>query len=191
MSRTEQRRGVASVRPGTQVVALADGRQAVQIPFRHRIVVVEEDLGVSGATITGRKGMLRVLDMLERGAVTCVVVRDVGRLTRDEFNTDIGLIARACFQARAKIVTKDKVYDPVSKRWQRRSPSTLILTATLSSSTGAAAAGRPRGSKQCVEGRFIRCPRTCWRSSTAMPRQPHSVAWQFVHQRHTLIRCAL
>jgi DNA invertase Pin-like site-specific DNA recombinase len=77
-----------------------------------RILLVEDDLGVSGQTIAGRKGMLRVLDLLERGRASCVVVRDISRLTRDEFNADIGLIARACFQAGARIVTPEKTYDP-------------------------------------------------------------------------------
>jgi len=77
-----------------------------------RILVVDDDLGVSGQTIAGRKGMLRVLDLLERGRASCVVVRDISRLTRDEFNADIGLIARACYQAGARIVTPDKTYDP-------------------------------------------------------------------------------
>ena len=77
-----------------------------------RILVVDEDLGVSGHTIAGRRGMLRILGMLERGEVACVVVRDVGRLTRDEFNTDIGLIARACYHAGAVIITPEKTYDP-------------------------------------------------------------------------------
>src|SRR5712692_1912112 len=77
-----------------------------------RVLVVDDDLGVSGQTIAGRKGMLRVIDLLEQGAAACVVVRDVSRLTRDEFNTDIGLIARQCYQSGARIVTPDKVYDP-------------------------------------------------------------------------------
>jgi len=77
-----------------------------------RILVMDDDLGVSGQTIAGRKGMLRVLDLLERGRASCVVVRDISRLTRDEFNADIGLIARACYQAGARIVTPEKTYDP-------------------------------------------------------------------------------
>lgn len=77
-----------------------------------RIVVVDEDLGVSGQTIAGRKGMLRVLDLLERGEVSCVVVRDIGRLSRDEFNTDMGLIARQCYLSGAVIITPEKTYDP-------------------------------------------------------------------------------
>jgi DNA invertase Pin-like site-specific DNA recombinase len=77
-----------------------------------RILVVDDDLGVSGQTIAGRKGMLRVLDLLERGQASCVVVRDISRLTRDEFNADIGLIARACAHAGARIVTPEKTYDP-------------------------------------------------------------------------------
>jgi DNA invertase Pin-like site-specific DNA recombinase len=77
-----------------------------------RILVVDDDLGVSGQTIAGRKGMLRVLDLLERGQASCVVVRDISRLTRDEFNADIGLIARAAYHAGARIVTPEKSYDP-------------------------------------------------------------------------------
>src|SRR5262245_1323633 len=90
------------------VVATQEQYRLREIPERYgfaadKIVPVDEDLGVSGRTIAGRKGMLRVLDMLERQEASCVVVRDVGRLTRDEFNADIGLIARACFHANAKI----------------------------------------------------------------------------------------
>lgn len=77
-----------------------------------RVLVVDEDLGVGGQTIAGRKGMLRVLELLEAGAVACVVVRDVSRLSRDEFNADIGLIARQCYLSGAVIITPEKVYDP-------------------------------------------------------------------------------
>jgi DNA invertase Pin-like site-specific DNA recombinase len=77
-----------------------------------RILVVDADLGVSGQTIAGRKGMLRVLELLERGEAACVVVRDISRLSRDEFNTDMGLIARQCFLSGAVIVTPEKTYDP-------------------------------------------------------------------------------
>ncbi len=99
------------------VVATEEQYRLREIPANfgfpeERILVVDEDLGVSGQTIAGRKGMLRVLELLEQGQVSCVVVRDIGRLTRDEFNADIGLIARQCYQSGALIVTRDKVYDP-------------------------------------------------------------------------------
>src|SRR3989304_4034401 len=99
------------------VVATEEQYRLREIPANfgfteERILVVDEDLGVSGQTIAGRKGMLRVLDLLEQGQVSCVVVRDIGRLTRDEFNADIGLIARQCYQSGALIVTPDKIYDP-------------------------------------------------------------------------------
>jgi len=99
------------------VVATEEQYRLREIPVsfgfpEERIFVVDEDLGVSGQTIAGRKGMLRVLELLEQGQVSCVVVRDIGRLTRDEFNADIGLIARQCYQSGALIVTPDKVYDP-------------------------------------------------------------------------------
>ncbi len=99
------------------VIATGEQYRLREIPERlgfppERIVVVDEDLGVSGQTIAGRKGMLRILDLLERGAASCVVVRDISRLTRDEFNADIGLIVRQCYHAGAKIVTPEKTYDP-------------------------------------------------------------------------------
>ncbi len=98
-------------------IATAEQYRLREIPERlgfppERIVVVDEDLGVSGQTIAGRTGMLRVLELLAQGRVACVVVRDIGRLTRDEFNADIGLIARECYRAGARIVTPEKVYDP-------------------------------------------------------------------------------
>jgi len=99
------------------VVATEEQYRLREIPERlgfpvPNILVVDEDLGVSGQTIAGRKGMLRVIGLLEEGRVSAVIVRDVSRLTRDEFNADIGLIARACFQSGALIVTPEKVYDP-------------------------------------------------------------------------------
>jgi DNA invertase Pin-like site-specific DNA recombinase len=99
------------------VVATEEQYRLREIPERlgfaaRSILVVDEDLGVSGQTIAGRNGMLRVIGLLEEGRVSAVVVRDVSRLTRDEFNADIGLIARACFQSGALIVTPEKVYDP-------------------------------------------------------------------------------
>jgi len=99
------------------VVATAEQYRLREIPERlgfpaDRILVIDDDLGVSGQTIAGRKGMLRVLELLERGEVACVVVRDIGRLTRDEFNADIGLIARECYRSGAVIITPEKTYNP-------------------------------------------------------------------------------
>src|SRR5262245_55959256 len=53
------------------VVATEEQYRLREIPARYgfcsdKILVVDDDLGVSGVTIAGRKGMLRVLDMLER-----------------------------------------------------------------------------------------------------------------------------
>jgi DNA invertase Pin-like site-specific DNA recombinase len=99
------------------VIATQEQYRLREIPDRlgfplNRITVIDDDLGVSRQTIAGRKGMLRVLDLLERGDVACVVVRDIGRLSRDEFKTDMGLIARQCYLAGAVIVTPEKTYDP-------------------------------------------------------------------------------
>jgi DNA invertase Pin-like site-specific DNA recombinase len=99
------------------VLATQEQYRLREIPERlgfspDRILVVDDDLGVSGDTIAGRKGMLRVLELLERSEAACVVVRDVGRLSRDEFNADMGLIARQCYLSGARIVTPEKTYDP-------------------------------------------------------------------------------
>src|SRR5262245_54138075 len=75
---------------------------------------------VGGRTLAGRTGMLQILEALGRGDVACVVVRDVSRLSRDEFTADIGLIARQCALTGARIVTPEKVYDP-------RDPSDRLL----------------------------------------------------------------
>src|SRR5437867_7165274 len=99
------------------VVATAEQYRLREIPERlgfpaDRILIIDDDLGVSGQTIAGRKGMLRVLELLERGQAACVVVRDISRLSRDEFNADIGLIARECYRSGAVIITPEKTYDP-------------------------------------------------------------------------------
>jgi len=81
---------------------------------QYRLREIPERLGFPPECIliAGRKGMLRVIGLLEEGRVSAVVVRDVSRLTRDEFNADIGLIARACYQSGAFVVTPEKTYDP-------------------------------------------------------------------------------
>jgi DNA invertase Pin-like site-specific DNA recombinase len=99
------------------VMATEEQYRLREIPERlgfpaDRILVVDTDLGVSGQTIADRGGMIRVLELIERGEVACVVVRDIGRLSRDEWNVDIGLIARACYQAGTRIVTPGRTYDP-------------------------------------------------------------------------------
>jgi len=99
------------------VVATQEQYKLREIPEQlgfpaENILMIDQDLGVSGQTIAGRLGMLRVIGLLEEGRVSAVVVRDVSRLTRDEFNADIGLIARACFQSGALIITPEKTYDP-------------------------------------------------------------------------------
>ena len=64
------------------VVATQEQYRLREIPERlgfsdGQILVVDDDLGVSGQTISGRRGMLRVLELLEQGKVACVVVRDI------------------------------------------------------------------------------------------------------------------
>jgi DNA invertase Pin-like site-specific DNA recombinase len=66
----------------TDQLALAD------IPRRwgwpeDRILVIDDDLGLSGTSCHDRPGFMRMLDLISRGEVGLVVVREVSRLSRD------------------------------------------------------------------------------------------------------------
>jgi DNA invertase Pin-like site-specific DNA recombinase len=59
-----------------------------------RIVLIDDDLGVSGRTISGRVGMTRALAMIESGTVGCLYVEDITRLSRDADGVDPIRISR-------------------------------------------------------------------------------------------------
>lgn len=58
------------------------------------IILIDEDLGVSGQTITGRRGMLRALDLIESGTVAAFYCEDITRLSRDRHGVDYQEISR-------------------------------------------------------------------------------------------------
>jgi DNA invertase Pin-like site-specific DNA recombinase len=75
--------------------ALRDGFPADQV------LVIDDDLGVSGRTIAGRVGMSKALRLMEQGLVAVVYAEDMTRLTRDEDTVDHMIIARHCKQSGA------------------------------------------------------------------------------------------
>jgi DNA invertase Pin-like site-specific DNA recombinase len=62
-----------------------------------RILVIEDDLGLSGTSSNQRPGLQRIEGMLNRGAVGIVMVRDASRLSRDRDDREriLGTILRA------------------------------------------------------------------------------------------------
>ena len=65
------------------------------------ILVIDDDLGVSGRTIAGRIGMTRALAMMDQGLIAIVYAEDMTRLTRDEDTVDHMIIAKHCRRAGA------------------------------------------------------------------------------------------
>lgn len=70
--------------------ALADG-----FPDEN-VLVIDDDLGVSGRSIQGRVGMTKALKLMEQGLVAIVYAEDITRLSRDEDTIDHMIVARAC-----------------------------------------------------------------------------------------------
>lgn len=61
-----------------------------------RVLVVVDDLGLSGRTIAGRPGFSRILAMMREGLVGALYVEDLTRLSRDDRTVDQMLIASEC-----------------------------------------------------------------------------------------------
>jgi DNA invertase Pin-like site-specific DNA recombinase len=78
-----------------------------------RIRVIEDDLGVSGTSITGRTGLRDLLEWIDRGEVGLVVVREVTRLSRDTLDSEIFL--RKATQAGVLISANNRLFDAATK----------------------------------------------------------------------------
>jgi DNA invertase Pin-like site-specific DNA recombinase len=73
---------------------------AVQHGFPHdQVLLIDDDLGVSGRTIDRRVGLSRTLDLMDQGLVGAVYVEDITRLSRDSDTVDHMVIARQCRRA--------------------------------------------------------------------------------------------
>ena len=72
-----------------------------------RILVIEEDQGLSGTSSENRPGFRRMLGHLQRGEVGVVFVRDVTRLSRDP--VDGKRFLRAAMRARILLYVNDRL----------------------------------------------------------------------------------
>jgi DNA invertase Pin-like site-specific DNA recombinase len=89
--------------------------QSVDLPKRCESLgyhwQIYDEQGVSGKSLSAREQTLRALEDLRQGAIQGIGVLDVKRATRDEGCMDGRIIKQAVKQARAILVTRDKVYD--------------------------------------------------------------------------------
>src|SRR5262249_21343605 len=56
-----------------------------------RILLIDHDLGLSGTSTDRRSGFQSLLELIDQGRVAIVLVRDVARLSRDPFTTEMFL----------------------------------------------------------------------------------------------------
>ena len=89
--------------------------QSVDLPKRCEALgyqsQIYDEQGVSGKSLSAREQTRRALDDLRSGLIHGIGVLDVKRATRDEDCMDGRIIKQAVKQARAILVTRDKVYD--------------------------------------------------------------------------------
>ena len=75
-----------------------------------QIVVIDEDLGLSGATAVDRNGFQRLLAEVGLGHVCVVMGLEVSRLARS--STDWHRLLEICALADTLILDEDGIYDP-------------------------------------------------------------------------------
>src|ERR1022692_2733538 len=75
-----------------------------------QVIVIDEDLGLSGATATGRKGFQRLVAEVGLGRVGVVMGLEVSRLARS--STDWHRLLEICALSDTLILDEDGVYDP-------------------------------------------------------------------------------
>ncbi len=79
---------------------------------RDKVEVIDEDLGKSGATSTGRSGFARLAESVARGEVGAVLAIEVSRLAR--CSLDWQRLLALCAVARVVVIDEHAVYDPRS-----------------------------------------------------------------------------
>ena len=75
-----------------------------------QIIVIDEDLGLSGATATDRNGFQRLVAEVGLGRVGVVMGLEVSRLARN--STDWHRLLEICALADTLILDEDGIYDP-------------------------------------------------------------------------------
>ncbi len=88
---------------------LADRAHALGWP-QPRIVVIDDDLGLSGAGSQQRAGFQRLVTALSLGEVGTIFVTEVSRLSR--LNSDWHRVLELCAVVDTLIADEDGVYDP-------------------------------------------------------------------------------
>lgn len=76
-----------------------------------QIIVIADDLGLSGRSIEKRPGFSRALKMIGQGAVAAIYVEDLTRLSRDERTIDQMIIADECEKGGVLIYMGRSWYD--------------------------------------------------------------------------------
>jgi len=81
-------------------------------PASH-IIVIEDDLAMSGTSSTHRAGFRSLLDMIDRDRVGIVLVREMSRLSRDPYDSELFL--RKAQRHGVLIEVNGRVHDPEAK----------------------------------------------------------------------------
>lgn len=145
----------------------------------NNILVIDDDLGVSGQTIEGRIGMVRALDLMGKGPVGAVYVEDITRLSRDFDTVDHMIIARQCRRADVPLFMGGSwrdmrdygsrlafKYEAVgaSEQWGQ-SAEKLYKNKRLAAMDGRSVTRLPRGYRKALE----RGSQGCWIWTTRYP----------------------
>ncbi len=124
------------------------GNRAVELGFaRHAVVVIDEDLGVSGSGTAERSGFARLAAEVALGRVGLVLGLEASRLARN--NADWYRLLDLCAITDTIIGDDDGLYDP--KAFNDR--LVLGLKGTMSGTGGAARAAGAAGGRDPQQGR--------------------------------------
>jgi DNA invertase Pin-like site-specific DNA recombinase len=86
-------------------------RQAVVLGWpAERVIVIDSDIGHSGASATGRSGFQQLMRQVRRGCVGVVMALDRSRLSRNSL--DWCRLVDACVMSDTLLLDEDGLYDP-------------------------------------------------------------------------------
>jgi DNA invertase Pin-like site-specific DNA recombinase len=86
-------------------------QQAVALGWAaERVIVIDSDLGQSGASAAGRRGFQKLMGQIRRGRVGVVMALDPSRLTRNF--RDWRRLLDACVRSDTLLLDQDGLYDP-------------------------------------------------------------------------------
>ena len=86
-------------------------QQALALGWRaERVIVIDSDIGQSGASATDRRGFQEMVRQVRRGCVGVVMALDPSRLTRN--GKDWRHLLDACAMSDTLLLDQDRLYDP-------------------------------------------------------------------------------